>query len=304
MGERLRIPFVVDVLRVRTPEEVLALADAAVLDRRFAPHLPLVNRLIQARMDWTMGSGSSALPSALPRDHPGRGAAQAELTARLEPAKRPWDDASLDALAEAIRGRPKRTLGELVQEAVGRLFEPQYRATPATWRAALALDAGLRSNNPLTRFTQKLTRTVPHARRTLAWAVGGDLAGVHATGIAVHTMLGAVERLADALRDRELAARLSTRAVLGRALTAPDIVVRTATMPAETPAGPVAAGTLVMLETAAATELSADPRVAFLSESWSACPAHATVPAMLAEIWWRATGERVELAPTAARAEP
>jgi hypothetical protein len=75
-------------------------------------------------------------------------------------------------------------------------------------------------------------------------------------------------------------------------------------MPSETPAGLFAAGTLVMLETAAATERSADPRVVVLSESWSACPAHAAVPAMLAEIWWLATGERGELAPAAARAEP
>ena len=296
MGARIRIPGLIDVLRSGSPGEILAAADHPALARGAEVSGPLLNRLILWRTRRGLRAAAGPLPSALPREDTGRAQAQEALAERLDPTRSSalWDEETLDGLAEAARGTARRPVGELAQEAVGRLFRPDYRATSETWSAARTLDGSLRSNNPILRLWWLVTRAVPRAQRTLSEAVGGDLAGVHATGIAVHTLARAVERLAEIYRDRQLRETLSTKAVLGRALTAPEAVLRQAVGTAETPLGPVEGGTLVVFQTQAAAARSADRRVAFLSESWSFCPAHTLVPALLREIWRRACGEAME----------
>ena len=214
------------------------------------------------------------------------------LADRLVPEKAPWDDESLDAIAEALcDGR--MPLGPRCQQAIGRLFVPGFTATEETWRAARTIDAAVRSFNPLLRLFWALTNRVARAQRTLMQAAGGDPAAVHATGIAVHTFVRCVENLEAALSNRVSRRTLTAKAVIGGALAAPEAVLRRSDRHAETPAGTVDSGTLVLLRLDDATALTSDPRIAFLSESWSFCPAHRIVPAMLAEIWFRATGERL-----------
>ncbi len=296
MAGRLRIPGLIDIVRVRSPGEILESADHPALARGARIAGPFLNRLILRRVRRGLRTRTAPLPSALPRDDAARADQQRALAERLDPGRlpAPWDEASLDALAQWVQRRARRPLGQLAQEAVGRLFDPDYQATRKTWAAARTLDLSLRSNNPIRRLWLLVTNGVARAQRTLTQAVGGDTAGVHATGVAVHTFARAIERLGEAHSDRRLRDTLSTRAVLGRSLTAPDAVLRQVVYAAETPAGAVEPGTLVIFETATATAQSADRRVAFLSESWSFCPAHALVPALLAEIWQRATGETLE----------
>lgn len=291
MGRRIAIPGLADVLLVDAPGEIRDLAGDARLRRGGPPAGRWLTRRIQANALGAMRAGDHALPSALPEDDAGRREAQAALADRLDPAAAPWDGDSLQAIADYLRGDRSRTLGALAQEAVGRLFKPDYRATRETWRAAVQMDRAARSLNPARRLAWRATRRTEKAQAVLAEAVGGDPAGIHATGIAVHTFLRSVRNLDAALAEPRGRRFRSTSAMLGRALAAPTAVLRVATDYADTAAGPVAPGTLVVMQLDAATGRTSDPRVAFMAGSWSACPADRVVTAMLAEIWQRATGE-------------
>ncbi|MEX2518071.1 MAG: hypothetical protein WD969_01920 [Paracoccaceae bacterium] len=290
MAIRIRIPWLLDLVLVSAPGEILTAANDPALDRAFRPGRgPLVNRVIARRLDRGLRAGGVSLPSARRREDPERRAASGALAARLDPAGAPWDEAALDALASHVRGEGRRPAGELAQEAIGRLFAPAYCADAETWRAALLIDASLKSNNPLRRLIWWVTGAIARAQARLAAAVDGDPSGVHATGVAVHSFLRAVESLRHALADRERTRSLTDRGVLGRALTAPDMVARVAVMDARIGDVAVDEGVLVILQTSGAAALCADRRVVFLSTSWSACPASALAPVMLAQIWERAT---------------
>jgi hypothetical protein len=302
MGRRLRIPGLLDILIVESPGEILAVADDPALSRRLSGFGPVLNALILRNVRKALRAPAGPLPSALPREDRQRAAGQRALADRLAPETQPWDADSLQAIARYLRGDRSRPLEALCQEAVGRLFVPGYRATRATWHAAETLDAATRSINPLRRAFWWLTSAVGRAQRTLGDAVDGDTAAVHATGIAVHSFLRSVRKLERAMADPVVRRTASARAILSGALTAPDAVLRRSPVHADTAAGLVAPGTLVMLRTGPATELSGDSRIALMSASWSFCPAHRTVPAMLAEIWRRATGETPE--PASRPAEP
>ncbi|MCQ0090827.1 hypothetical protein [Roseovarius sp. M141] len=291
MGQRIRIPGLLDLLIIDQPGEILDAAADPVLDRGATRLGPILNRIIQNIRLRSLRTDKAALPSALPREDATRIAMQDALAQRLDPADTPWDGDSLQAIADWLRGA-KAPIGPLCQQAVGRLFVPDFRATPRTWRAAHVINRSLALTNPALRLLWALTGEVTRAKRTLSEAMHGDPAAVHATGVAVHTFQRAVERLDGALAAAPTRRALSTKGALGCAAAAPDTVLRHASAHADIAAGTVAPGTLVFMRLDGAAQRSADPRVAFMSDSWSACPAHRVVPAMLAEIWFRATGER------------
>ncbi len=291
MGQRIRIPGLLDLLIIDQPGEILDAADDPALDRGPTRLGPVLNRIIQNIRLRSLRTDKVALPSALPRDDGARIAMQEALAQRLDPAGAPWDGESLQAIADWLRGT-KAPIGPLCQQAIGRLFVPGFRATPQTWRAAHVINRSLALTNPALRLLWAITGEVTRAKRTLSDAMHGDPAAVHAIGVAVHTFQRAVERLDAALADAPMRRALSTKGALGFASAAPDTILRHASAHADMAAGTVAPGTLVLMRLDGAAQRSADPRIAFMSDSWSACPAHRIVPAMLAEIWFRATGER------------
>ncbi|MFK7943229.1 MAG: hypothetical protein AB8B85_10000 [Paracoccaceae bacterium] len=290
MGTHIRIPVLLDVLIVSDAEEILACAADPRLKRGPLLHGPLLNKVINGFAQSTLHAPVGPLPSALPREDPARAKAQKALAARLA-APAPWDDESLDLIADWMGGR-KTPLDLACQQAIGRLFVPDFTAKPATWHAAMVLHRSLNSRNPALRVLWQITGETKRAQKVLADAMDGDTSGVHAVGIAVHTFQRAVERMESVLADPALRATVSDAAALGHAMSAPDTVLRHTECYATTAAGHVAPGTIVLLQLDPATHRLADPRIAFLSETWSACPAAQLVPRMLAEIWARATGQR------------
>ena len=293
MGRRIVIPGLVDLLLIDSAEEILAVSNDPALQRGATTPGPLLNRVILRRAQRVLRTPSQAYPSALPKDNAQRQEQQKALATRLHPDNAACDEQSLDALADYLKGKTRRPLGPLCQEAIGRLFEKDYQATRETWRAAELLDNAVRSINPLRQLVWTLTGAVKQSQATIAAAVNGDTAGAHATSIAVHTFKASVANLERAMSNRSVRRSYTTLAILGGALGGPENVLRHSSVHADTAAGPVAPGTLVLLQVGKAVKLSADQRVAFLSESWSFCPAHHIVPVMLAEIWHRATGERL-----------
>ncbi|QDY71592.1 hypothetical protein [Qingshengfaniella alkalisoli] len=295
MVRRVHIPAIADLLILSTPSDIAEAAQHPALDRRFSSvDGSILNELIARRMHRNLRIGDRLLPSAAPRDDEDRQTSQAKLAKRLNRKQAAWDTATLDALADYTLDRTKRPLGLLAQQAVGSAFNKDYVATRDTWRAAQVLDASLRSFNPLRRALWAATEAVPRAQKRLGHPVHDNPAAIHATGIAVHTLVRALETLRMVMADRHLQRSLSTRAVLARAITAPDSVLRQVKTPCTVAGQPMKAGGLVILRTRQAAEAHLDLSTAFLSGSWSKCPADSFVPRMIAEVWARAMGERLD----------
>lgn len=286
MPRALRVPLLADLLVAEKPDAIRALAGEARLDRGVPVHAPLVNRMIARRVADVLQLEGRPLPSAAPRGAPGRAEARDALEARL--AGQSAEGEHLEALAEHVAGRSGRALGPLAQEVVGRLFAAGFRANEKTWQAARLLDEATRSFNPLRRLAWAVSGRVHDARRLLAREVGGDPAALHTVAIAVHNLVVSFERMRALAAGPGGFARYTPEEAASLCLAAPPRVLRHATARGATAHGEFRAGTLVVfcLEAARARSLAHD--IAFLTGSWSRCPAQAWVPALLAAVWQRA----------------
>ncbi len=147
------------------------------------------------------------------------------------------------------------------------------------------LDAAVRNFNPLRSLRWRLTGEVAAARAMLATVMQGDAAGVHAIGIAVHNLVESLARMAALARSREALSLIPPDVAASRCLAAPARVLRQASSAGMTAQGEFRPGTLVMLDLEAARARTLRSDIAFLSAGWSACPAQAWVPALLAAVW-------------------
>ena len=291
MARSLRIPGLVDLIRADTRSDIRGLANDARLDRKFDLHGPLINRILVLRIRNVLRVAGTPLPSVAPREDAQRMRAQDSLRRRLDPAagKPLWDEETIAGLVGAIRGTPGAApLGEATQQAIGRLFAADYKARPESWTAARVLDAAVHTRNPLRSIFLHLSGRLQRSRRLLADLVHGDLAGVHATGIAVHNLVRGFERMRELWREPRWHSPCSTDAVVEQCLFAPPSVLRQAAMPGATVGGAVRAGTLVVLELEAARERTPGRDLELMVGNWAQCPAAAFVPALLQAVWKRA----------------
>ncbi|MGH1419060.1 MAG: hypothetical protein ACRBCJ_09420 [Hyphomicrobiaceae bacterium] len=290
MFRRIRIPFLIDVFRINSPHEIRSVSNDDQLDRDFKVKGPLFNQMLVRRLRKTLNVDGVPLPSIAPRHSQSRVDEQQQLMARLTPDsfEHYFNLPAFAALSDFVEGKQSRPAGELTQEFIGQLFSERYVADRETWAAAQLLDAAVRTKNPLRRLYWAITGKIKNAQQTLARAVNGDLSGVHATGVAVHTLLVSLERLETIYRDETLRSTLTPAAASARALVAPNSVLRQSNGGYLHNIGPLFDGTLVILNTRDGGYRSLDPRVMFLRDSWSSCPAHQLVPALLIELWKRA----------------
>src|SRR5262249_61330865 len=86
MAQRIRVPFIVDVVLVSDPAEIRAVNEAQAIDRNFVPGGPLINRLIVGRIRRWFEIMGQLLPSLMPRGDAVRAARQKELAAKLDPS--------------------------------------------------------------------------------------------------------------------------------------------------------------------------------------------------------------------------
>jgi hypothetical protein len=294
MDGPLHIPGLIDLIRADGRSDIRGLADDSRLDRRFESRGPLINRLLVHRIRSVLQVDGAPLPSVAPRADKERARTQDELRRRLDPAggKPLWDEETIAGLAAAVRGAAGApAIGPAAQQAVGRLFVADYRGNDESWAAARALDAAVHSRNPLEWIFLNLSGQVVRSRRLLAALVNGDLAGVHATGIAVHNLVRGFERMRELWAEPRWRTQALANAVVEQCLFAPPSVLRQATVPGATVAGPVRPGTLVVLELEAARERSGGRELEFMTGHWAACPAAAFVPALIRAVWERAVAE-------------
>ena len=282
----LHVPWIIDLIRVDDDREIRALGEDRLLDRKFEARGPLLNRILVRRIRTLLSLDGLPLPATASRDDVRRKGGQAALQKRLDAAagKLTFDGESVASLAAAVRGTGNSvSMGQAVQQVVGSLFAEDYRATEASWAAALFLDKVVHASNPINLLIWKLTGRVQRAKQLLADLVHKDRAGVHATGFAVHNLVRSFELM------RGIWARgdsgLSTEAVIARCLVAPPAVLRQATRTGTTASGGIRAGTLIALELEAARSRNPGAEIVFMSGTWSKCPASGWVPALLRVVW-------------------
>jgi hypothetical protein len=280
----IRIPFLIDLKRIDEKPDIRAVSLDQRLDRDFVSRGALVNRILTGLINSTLRVDGKPLPSVAPRGDAERARSQAALHQRLDPAKGPlWDDATLGRLVAAVRGTAgPETIGPAAQQAVGRLFNKAYVGDAESFQAARDLDDAVHSVNPIRLFTLHLVGQLRRSRRLLTERVGGDLAGVHGTGVAVHNIVRGVEHMRELWRK---APHPSTDEAVRACLFAPKTVLRQATAKGGTALGEVRAGTLVLVELEKAREVTPDAETVFMAGTWAECPAGAFVAALLRATW-------------------
>jgi len=291
---RLRIPALLDVLTVSDPEVIADLANDPRLDRNYGGRGPLFNRIVTGRIRKALSLNGEPLPPVAPHGPERPRPEQAALEARLNAiaASLGDGDPSVGKLARYIRGEgPDSSVGPLAQEAVGRLFNPNYKGDAKSWSAARVLDQAPRTFNLALLFWWAVTGAVAKARRLLADGVDGDPSGVHGTGVAVHNLVAAFSRMRALWANPAARRRLTPEAAVAQCLVAPERVVRQPTEAGLTLAGEYSPATLVLLQLDAANSRAPSPSTAFMTQSWARCPAHAWAPALLAAVWRAAQGE-------------
>jgi len=290
MGRSLRIPGLIDLVRADTRSDILGLANDSRLDRRFQARGPLINRILVERIRNVLRIDGVPLPSVAPRQDATRERMQDALRRRLDPsgATPLWDDETISGLVGVVRGvRGASEIGPATQQAVGRLFVADYRGSGESWEAAKVLDDAVHTRNPVRAIVLQLSGRLQRSRRLLADLVKNDLAGVHATGIAVHNLVRGFERMRELWNDPPWRLRPAD-AVVEQCMFAPPSVLRQATMPGATVAGAVRPGTLVLLELDTARAHTPGRDVELMTGTWAQCPAAAFVPALFRVVWERA----------------
>lgn len=292
MTRRLRIPGLVDLVRIDDPAMIAAASADPRLDRDFAGKGPLINRWIVGRIRRSLRTPTAPLPSVSPRDYPERAERQAALQSRLRKLVEEGAVATdyVAELAAYVRGeRAENVLGPLVQEAIGRLFADRYDATGSTWGAACVMDAAPRNMNPLRALWWAITGVVARSQRVLSKAAEGDPAGVHATAIAVHSLVRSLKAMRQVWLEPGVRDGISAETAVIRSLRAPESVPRRWSKAASTVWGNLPEGALTLFELDAARARDPDADTVFLAASWSHCPAAGWTTALLKAVWQRAS---------------
>ncbi len=294
--KRLRIPGVVDIISSDDASEIEAFAQDLNLDRAYADHSILTNGKILQRVQSILQIGGKPFPTASSRCAAGRAAAQDALWKRLGSLAADYAGGpnELEDVAAFVRGYgPCNRCGPLVQQVVGQLFSPTFKATTETWNAALVLDQAARTLNLPLLAWWKITGRIDQAKKLLSDMVAGDLAAVHAIGVAVHNLVNGVNLMRELYNDSSNRASLSPAMAGRRCLFAPPSVLRQPTNSENSASGELETGTLVILNLQSANTKTANADLVFLRNTWSQCPAEQWVPALLQGIWRRACSHQL-----------
>jgi hypothetical protein len=284
---RLRIAGLFDVVLTSDPEQIRWLNQHPDVTRPLDPGASLLHRIVHGRLARDLEFDHSLLPVFVSRTDAERAARQAALTERLDEAGA-CPGPQRDEIARHIAGAASGDLGVAVQEWCGRLFSDDYRATPDSYEAG-HLIAEWPAAPPWKSIPARLSGRLARAKATLLAAAGGDLHAVHATSIGMENIVRTVRELARLARLPELDTASANRA-LARCLRVPPVILRGCQGEVAAPflSRPLTPRTLIVFLLARAHARSGDLDIAFLSGSWSGCPARQVVPEMLREAWYTA----------------
>lgn len=294
MARSIRVPFLVDVTFVDDARAIDGLEADPRVDRTYGERGPWYNRVLQRRLSSEVCLNSEALPAFRPRGDAERAEAQKALAARLQAitVDALADDPDVADIARWVRegkdGTPE-SIGPLVQQFTGRLFDSGYTGDAASYKAARTIDRFVRAN-PVCGAWLSITGRVSRALDLLSRRAGGDAHAVHATTIAFHNMVVAVTRMRSIAQTPGRDGRASEATIAQQCLVPPESALRTVTAPLQTAhrRNPLKPGALIVYQLADAFGERADVAGTFRSGLWAECPAHGLVPTFLRAVWRRA----------------
>ncbi len=290
--KRIRIPGLIDIVQVDNPAEIRDLAAHPQMDRQFNVLQPLINGLLLRRTVMALTYLGERFPHLRARETEHRARAQDALWTKLNAlaSTTKLGPEDLDPLAQWVRGNGTDIqLGILVQEAVGRLFLPSYKADEKSWSAALLLRDAPRSINPVKLIWWWATGQVRKAKALLAEKVNGDRMGLHGTGITVHNLVKGFRKMKTLYAMADQGSKPTAETVAAQCLFAPPSVMRQSTSQGEIRGCPFTRQTLFILGLGEARKRTDSSDMVFLENSWSRCPADTWVPALFEGVWKRAT---------------
>jgi hypothetical protein len=287
MAIPIHIPGLVKLLVVTKPAEILALNAAAEVDRPLSGRGGIVNRSIGNKLKPFHAPTGETWPAFCSRLDPLRIKHSSDVGTKLAdiPALLQRLSGEIGELSAYVRGKETaRPVGVVVQQAVGKLFFEDYRASRESYGAAETLSAWLRAG-PLKTLVMRRSGKVPAAIAAVLAHARGDTACAHGTGLALHNIVESVELMRKLARSETRLRQLSPGEAAAQTLRAPRRAVREARDRVRV--GNVRAGerSIILLGVESARKRSSDPGIAFFAGQWNECPAHAFVPALLAEIW-------------------
>jgi len=291
---RLRLPNLLDLLLVSDPAQIQWLNQHEHVTRALDPTQGVLHRVLHRRMRDDLGFRGELLPVFRARGDVRRAQRHKELEVELREL-RGMPGKERDLISSYVSGQKEvREIGEAVQQWCGQLFSGRYKSTLETYEAGKLL-AGWMSAPPWKTIHARLSGRLNRAKAVLEAAAEHDLFCVHATSIGMENLARTVRKLRKAARDEDQQL-LSADAVIREYLSVPPAVVRGCTHDIDAPflPSPLTPRTLVVLLVGRAYVASGDLDVAFLSDSWSACPARKVVPEMLRAVWHAAHYDEAE----------
>jgi hypothetical protein len=281
---RLRVIGLFDLVLTSDPEQMSWFNRHPDVTRVLDPDASFLHRLMHGKLTRDLGFEAGVLPVFLAREDGERAARQAALAVQLDVAGGGPSEERKE-IARQIAGRGSGDIGPIVQQWCGRLFSDDYRATPESYAAGRLL-AEWPSAPPWKTFAARLTGKLARAKASVLEGARGDLHCVHATSIGTNNIARTVQALRRAAHLPELDNASASRA-LARCLAVPPAVLRGCKREISAPflARPLTRHTLIVFLVARAYARTGDLDVAFLSGSWSGCPARQVVPEMLREAW-------------------
>jgi hypothetical protein len=286
-----RIPGFLDLIKVRQPDEIRAVSSDARIDRQFRGRRPILNGLLLLRLVTSLSYAGKRFPTLRSRGDAQRASDQDELWSRLNAtaAVTRLGPDGLESLVQWLKGQgDEKVLGVTVQQFIGRLFVPSYEADAESWDAALMLDRSRKGMGVIDSIASALSGRGRRAKELLARKVNGDLAGLHATGIAIHNVVKGFVAMRSLYVNLSQRQQLAPELVAERCLFAPPAILRQATSDGEIAGCPFKKNTLFVLELAEAHKEPGTRDLIFLDQSWSRCPADQWVPALFEGVWRRA----------------
>jgi len=290
MAIRITIPGIIRLAWVTDPDEVVAANDCGAVQRSLSGLGGLVQRSIAAKLAVFRTPEGDVWPAFRDRADPLRMRSHDDLEEALSHTRTLLKRVAPEtgALATYIRsGKSNRPPEIIVQQMVGRLFFPDYAASEESYDAACTLQTWV-SSGPIKSYLLKCCGKVQRALDSITALSRGNTSCAHATAIAMHNIVDTIERMHRLAKTSGHLERLSPQEAIASTLRAPKQVVRETRDGGRVCGKRLDARTLVVLRLETARRQKPEGGIEFFANGWNQCPAHAIVPALLAEIWKRA----------------
>ncbi len=289
-----RIPGILDVIHVADPAEIIEVNRDPRFDRQFNLHWPFLNWLIVRRLLAVLSVAGHRFPTITPRGNASRATGQTKLGQALDAQadairQGPPELSALASWLQDATSVPDEQLGIAIQQVVGQLFSPTFKATPESWRAAKILVTAPRSPNILRTLWWFVSGKLHRSKSLLADMVNGDLSAVNGIGIAAHNIVNTMIQMKRLYSDLSQTNSLTPAEAVRRSLAAPVSLLRQSSTEGAIRGCPFSKATLFVLEVGQASKLPGGSSLVFMDNSWSGCPAAIWTPAMLEGVWKRAT---------------